>query len=118
MNDDPALPEENNIATTTAWWVKRDAGPMSHDDRASFEAWLAMDSANRAAFDEVSILCGELRALRLNRAPMTLTPARRRSWLIPSSALLAASLTLLFMFDDRSIRWRADFHTGTSETRW
>ncbi|MGO9720580.1 MAG: FecR family protein [Methylocella sp.] len=119
MNNDPAFPEKKDIhETATAWWVKRDAGPLPREDHAAFEAWLAQDPANRAAFDEVSLLCGELRALRQGRAPVASAPVRRRPWLASAFALLAASLALAFLFNDMPILWRANFHTGTGETRF
>lgn len=116
MNNDPALPKDKEVhETATAWWVKRDAGPMSHDDRAAFEAWLVADAANRAAFDEVSLLCGELRALRPNQ--VATAPARPKPWLIPGFALLTLFLGLVFLFNGMPILWQADFRTGTGETR-
>jgi len=118
MNDDPAFPENKEVhEAATAWWVKRDAGPLSREDRAAFEAWLVANPANRAAFDEVSLLCGELRALRPGRAPVASAPVRRGPWLASAFALLAASLALTFLFSDIPILWRADFYTGTGETR-
>jgi transmembrane sensor len=118
MIDDPALPNNKDMhETATAWWVKQDAGPLSREDRAAFEAWLAANPANSAAFDEVSMLCGELRALRPSRASVAIAPVRRGPWLASAFAFLAASLVLVFLLNDVPILWRADFHTGTGETR-
>ena len=118
MNDDRAIAERKDIhETATAWWVKRDAGPLSREDDAAFEAWLAKDPANGAAFDEVSLLCRELRALRPGRALVASTRSRRGPWLIQASALLAASLAMILMFNGLAILWRADFRTGTGEIK-
>lgn len=118
MNDDPAFSKDKEAhETATAWWVKQDKGPLSAEDRAAFDAWLATDLANRTAFDEVSFLCEELRALRPSRAPLASAPLRRRPWLASAIALPVASLALAFLFNDMSILWRADFYTGTDETR-
>ena len=118
MSDDQAFPSNKDVhETATAWWVKCDAGPLSREDRATFEVWLAANPANRAAFDEVSVLCGELRALRPSRAPVASAPVRSGPWLASAVALLAAFLALAFLFNDMPILWRADFYTGTGETR-
>jgi transmembrane sensor len=118
MNDDPAFSKNQEACeTATAWWVRQDKGPLSRDDRAAFDAWLATDPTNRTAFDEVSFLCEELRTLRPSRARVVSAPARRRPWLASAFALLIASLALAFLFNDISILFRADVHTGTGETR-
>lgn len=95
-----------------AWWVKRDAGPLSREEKKAFDGWLAADPANAAAYGEVAALCGDVRALR-RRAPAA--TGRRR--LTVASALLAASLAAVSTFDDLRLLWRADFRTGTGETQ-
>lgn len=105
-------PEAHEAAI--AWWVKRDAGPFSRDEKAAFEAWLAADPANADAFAEISLLCGDVRALR--RRARTQKGERHRR-LASAAALLAASLVAISTFDDFWIFWRADYHTGTGETR-
>jgi transmembrane sensor len=118
MNDDDQFPDDEVAHTAAgAWWVKLDAGPLSREDRVAFEAWLGDDPVNRAAFDEVSALCGEVRAMRPKRAEAVKAPAARRARLIAAAALLAASFALFLSFDELTLSWRADFRTNTGESR-
>ena len=95
-----------------AWWARCDAGPLSTEDRAAFDAWLAEDAAHRAAFDDALRLFRDVQALWAG------TPASKRwHWQVPALALLAASLAMFFRFDELSLLWRSDFHTGIGETR-
>jgi transmembrane sensor len=96
-----------------AWWVRRDAGPLSRQEAQAFDAWLAADEANAAAFAEICSLCGEVKALR----PRAGAPARRWRRLVVAPALLAASLAAALVFPQTSLLLRSDVHTGVGETR-
>ncbi len=98
------------------WWVRKTAGPLSREDQAAFDAWLAADAAHRAAFDDISAMWQDVKSLRPSRAGR---PARanRRSWLIGAATLGAASLVLFVTHDDLSIFLRSDHYAGTGETK-
>lgn len=96
------------------WWVRLDAGALSHGELSAFRAWLAGDKANEAAFEDICDLWGDLGKLR-GRLPRP-APAPR-PWLLPAAALAAAAIVLLFAFGEPSILWRADFSSGTGEVR-
>lgn len=117
MNEnDRSLDEDAIHRTAGEWWVKIDAGPLSRDDRAAFDAWLADDPFNKVAFDEVSGLCDEAQTIEpwpTGEAEV----ATRGSRLAVVAGLLAASLALLVSFDELTLLWRADYRTGTGETR-
>lgn len=110
-HDDPDV-----HAAAIAWWVKRDAAPLSRADRDAFETWLAADPSHRAAFDEVVALCGQVRALA--SAPSAARGARpSHARRLVLAGLAVGSVALVLSFDELSILWRADFRTGTGETR-
>jgi len=108
--------EEAVYRTAGEWWVKSDGGPLSREERAAFDAWLAADPFHRAAFDEVSSICGEAQTLEPwpGDAPEI---ARRPRRLAMAAALLAAGLASFLFFDELTLLWRADFRTGTAEAR-
>jgi transmembrane sensor len=96
-----------------AWWVKCDAGPLSAQEQAALDAWLAADPAHRAALGDAARLFGDIRQLWAARRP----PASRRSLAAPAAVLLAASLACLLLIDEIALRFRADALTATGETR-
>ncbi|MBY6240323.1 FecR domain-containing protein [Methylosinus sp. Sm6] len=96
-----------------AWWVKCDAGPLSAQEQAELDAWLAADPAHRAALDGAERLFGEVRRLWAAGRPT----ARRRPLAAPATALLAASLAFWLFFDEIALRFRADALTAIGETR-
>jgi transmembrane sensor len=98
------------------WWVRRKAGPLSREDQAAFDAWIAGDAAHKAAFDEISIIWKDVTSLRPHPAPRP-APAMRRTWLIGAAALGAASFALLVFHDDMSIFLRSDFYAGAGDTK-
>lgn len=98
------------------WWVRLDAGALSHAELLAFRAWLANDPANEAAFDEVCDLWGDLEKLR-GRLPAPRTVPVRRPWLWPAAALAAAAIVLFLGSSEISLTWRADFSTGTGEVK-
>lgn len=117
MNQDKAnSTHEDARGAAIAWWVRQKAGPLSREDRAAFDAWLADAAANRAAFDDISEMCELIAGLR------TPDPARRsnsaiaRPWLIGAGALSACFALFLF-YDDMSIFLRSDHYAGVGETR-
>jgi transmembrane sensor len=114
MNEDDEKNEEPDAHdAATAWWVRRDAGPLSREEDRAFAAWLAADAAHASAYDEIVALCGEVRALR-PRAAATKAPRRRR---IVAATALAASLAGVAAFDQLALVLRADARTGVGETR-
>jgi transmembrane sensor len=117
MNINDRAPDEDAIYKAAgAWWVRIDAGPLSREDRAAFDAWLAADPFNRAAFDEISVLCEEAQTTQAWPVGDEAAVARHPRLAI-GAALLAASLPLFVSFDELALRWRADYRTGTGETR-
>jgi transmembrane sensor len=112
MQDKKAPPELRDIAID--WWLRRNEKPLSKKETAAFEAWLAEDATHRAAFDEVSALCGFMEP----RWPGA-RPARRarRSRRKAAGTLLAGLVVLLVFGDDISLFLRADHLTGAGETR-
>jgi transmembrane sensor len=98
-----------------AWWVKCDAGPLLHSDRAAFEAWLTEDPSHRAALDEVEALCGQVRALAPEQPGARKGKSQARRLVV--AGLAAAAIALIFSFDELSLLWRADFRTGSGEVR-
>lgn len=98
------------------WWTRLDAGAPSPAEREAFAAWLTRDPANKAAFDDICCLWGDLETIRtMVAAP---APARR---VVPRlgrkslAALAACAVALAFSYDDLSIRWRARALTGAAE---
>jgi transmembrane sensor len=110
-SDKTDQPDAHDAAT--AWWVRRDAGPLARGEERAFAAWLAADAANAAAFDEIVALLGEVRALR-PRAAARAPRRRRRAF---AATLLAASLAGVAAFDQLALILRADMRTGVGETR-
>jgi transmembrane sensor len=114
MSEDYEKNEEPDVHdAATAWWVRRDAGPLSREEQRAFTDWLAADAANAAAYDEIVALCGEVRALRPRATPAR-APRRRR---IVAATALAASLAGIVAFDQLALILRADARTGVGETR-
>lgn len=99
----------------TAWWVKRDAGPLSRAEARAFSAWLVADPANAAAFEEICALCGDVKALRPRAAQVPAHSRGRRR--LALGAALAASLAAVGSLDGLRLLWLSDFRTGAGETR-
>ncbi|WP_400770590.1 FecR family protein [Methylosinus sporium] len=98
------------------WWVRLDAGALSPSELAAFRAWLTSDPANEKAFEEVCDLWGASESLRRRLLPPnahSVAPGRYHKWKLPAAGFATALLALSFACDDLSIRWRADFRTGT-----
>lgn len=114
------LPSDEQPARDAAlkWWTRIDAGALSPAESEEFAAWLTRRPENKAAFDEVSLLWGELEVLRphLPRvAPATAAP--RRSWRMRGAALAAVLVALFLSADDLALLLRATERTGVGETR-
>ena len=98
------------------WWVRKKAGPLSREDQAAFDAWLAAGAAHKAAFDEISTMWEDVTSLRPGPARRR-APAMRLSWFAGAAAFGAASFALLVFHDDMSIFLRSDFYAGTGQTK-
>jgi len=118
MSDDApfsAQPDPHEAAA--AWWVKIDAGSLSRSDCSAFKTWLAQNPAHQAAFDEVSLLCADVRAQRPSPSAVITSVTARRRRLALLSGIAGACAVLVLLYDDLSLRWRADYWTGTGETQ-
>jgi len=114
-NDDRfSQPDSHNSAIF--WWVRKKAGPLSSDDQAAFDAWLAENAAHQAALDDVSKMWGDLRSLRPTPAERP-AAGPRRQWLAGTAALSAAALALFMVQGDFSVFLRSDFYAGTGATK-
>jgi transmembrane sensor len=102
-------------AAAIGWWVRLDAGALSHAELLAFRAWIARDPAHEAAFEDICDLWGDLEGLR-NQIPSFRAKPRRRLWLLPAGAA-ALALCLWLGAGELSVLWRADFSTGTGEVR-
>ncbi|CAN2535588.1 Protein+FecR [Methylocapsa aurea] len=120
--DGPSEAELERRRAAIAWWMRLDSGASTPAERKAFAAWLTADAANKAAFDDICRLWGDLEVVRPRLAP---TPASRRDGRgrlprpgqSPAAALAGLALALAFSFDELSIRWRARALTGTGELR-
>ncbi|ATQ70242.1 MULTISPECIES: FecR family protein [Methylosinus] len=116
--DDIAAKERRRAAI--AWWTRLDAGAPSPAERAQFAAWLTRDPANKAAFDDICCLWGDVEIIReAVSAPTRARPGfalPRPGWR-SAAALGAVALALALSFDELSIRWRATALTGAAELR-
>ncbi|HEY8064736.1 MAG TPA: FecR family protein [Methylosinus sp.] len=121
--DGPSEAELERRRAAIAWWMRLDSGASTPAERKSFAAWLTADAANKAAFDDICRLWGDLEILRPQLSP-TLAAARRaergrlpRPGLRSAAALAGLALALALSYDELSIRWRARALTGTGELR-
>ncbi|HUB65481.1 MAG TPA: FecR family protein [Methylocella sp.] len=116
MRDDSQSPREDPHDAAIFWWVRRKAGPLSREDQAAFDAWLAGGAAHKAAFDEISILWQDVTSLRPPQS-RRLTLAMWQSWLAGAAILGIASSVLWIYHGDVSIFLHSDFYAGTGETK-
>jgi transmembrane sensor len=117
MTEDEGQPPRTDAHDSAIfWWVRRKAGPLSREDRAAFDAWLAGSTEHQAAFEEIAIMWEDVRGLRPRPAKRR-TPATRLAWLVGAAALGTASLALFVFHDDMSIFLRSDFYTGTGQIK-
>lgn len=98
------------------WWVSSRAG-FSPEERAAFEAWFAADPAHRAAYDDIVQTFEQVRQVRGSR-PARPVPRMSRRGKLAAGAVLAAACLALFVFSGTLPTFlRADFSTGTGETK-
>jgi len=116
--DDPTTEEKDRRVAAISWWIRLDASAPTPTEREEFAAWLTDDPANKAAFDDVCCLWGDLECLRPLIAPAGKARARRLGLGRKGAFALAfLSLALFLSYDDISSRWRAREWTGAAETR-
>lgn len=114
MDSDPLPSGDRERREAAIEWLSRiRTGAMTRADRDAFDAWLAADEANRAAFEKAFALWRDLKGVSI---PAVSAPSRRPSRRLAAAAL-AATLLLAFFADDLAILWRADFSTGVGELR-
>ncbi len=94
------------------WWLRHNDGPLPEKDRATFEAWLAADEANKAAFEKVSRIGGMVATRKPGGKPRRKGRSSKKM-----AAGVAGALALFIFHDDLSIALRSDYRTGTAETR-
>jgi transmembrane sensor len=102
------------------WWTRLDAAPPSPKEQQDFVDWLTRDPANRAAFEEICCLWGDLEIVRplITTLPRDASPRRVFAEKAAIGAGLAAVAFTLFLFsDDIWILLRAQMRTGAAETR-
>ncbi|WP_400767117.1 FecR family protein [Methylosinus sporium] len=99
------------------WWLRRKNRAPTSCEQTEFEAWLAADTANRAAFDDISDMCGHLIDMDPARSKGLAGVRTGRSWRLPAAALVAASVAFAVFFDDLSLFLRSDYRAGTGETK-
>ena len=118
MNQDSANSnDESPRDAAIEWWLRRKPGGLSGAEQAEFEAWLARCEANRAAFEDISEMCGHIVEMRPVRSARGSEQEKRRAWRAPTAALVAASLALFVVFDDLSLFLRSDYSAGTGQTK-
>lgn len=118
MNRDESSREEEERRTTAIrWWTRLDSGALSPSESEEFVGWLTRDPVNKAAFDDVVRLWGDLESLRPHVSSPAAPPRPRRFKMIGASAFAVLALVSFVWFDDLSILWRAHAHTGTGEIR-
>jgi transmembrane sensor len=108
-----------------AWFARLRAGKSSPAERAEFEAWLAQDAANRAAFEKVENLWGEFESVRADPAVLVMREqarGRQRSWrthALVAGIVVAAGLLGVFGIQ-QGVRWHmqtAQKQASSYETR-
>jgi len=118
MNQDSANSnDESPRDAAIEWWLRRKPGSLSRAEKAEFEAWLARSEANRAAFEDISEMCGHIVEMRPVQSARSSDQEKRRAWRLPTAALVAASFALFVVFDDLSLFLRSDYSAGTGQTK-
>lgn len=110
----PVNTEPDALEQAADWHLRLQEAPEA---RHEFLHWLQADSAHRAAWQRMEQLMGALDHLAPQPVPvMPMPPRRRRYW--PGLAV-AASLALIAVLaiPPATQAWRADFYTGTGQTR-
>jgi transmembrane sensor len=118
MVEDRFPGDERPRKDAIGWWIRLDSAPLSPKERAEFADWLARDPANRAAFEDICRLWGDLEFVRpLVAAPAPAARGMTRTKMPCAAALVAAAFALFFFSDDIWLLLRAEARTGTAERR-
>jgi transmembrane sensor len=119
-DEDDAAPGNARDAAID-WLMRINERALSEDEAKAFSAWLAADSANMAAYDDISEMFGALTSMSLRATPAERTaPAQRtkRAWAAAGAAsLMAASIALFLFFDETSLFLRSDHYAGPGEKK-
>jgi len=120
---EPAAPDRDDLfAEASGWYFRLQAEDVTTAERDRFSCWLAQGAAQYEAWQEVQLLLGSLRepARRMREAEQARwkKPAGQR-WLPKACAAAVVLMTigLLAAQTPWLDRWRADYATGTGETR-
>lgn len=125
---DPALEEAIN------WFVRHDAGALTSEEQADFEAWLGADPQNEAAYGTIRQLWSDLDEVPVadkpnalpaqphDGKPKTIVPlqgSRKRKRIWQAACALAAGMALFFIAlgSDLPIRMQADALTAVGEIK-
>lgn len=108
---DPAAPSARDAAID--WWLRQNERTLSRKEKAAFEAWLASDEANAAAFEKISSICGFMEPRWPGAGAVRKSRRSRRK-----AAVTVATAVALFAFlDEISLFLRSDYRTGVGETK-
>lgn len=99
------------------WWLRQNDSPLSKKDQAAFEAWLAVDEANRVAFEKLSRIGGLIEARHSGPKQRRKGRRTRAKTTAATAAGVVGAVALFVLYDDVSIYLRSDYRTGTAETR-
>src|SRR3569623_74433 len=92
--------EEVRRAQAADWLVRLQAADLDEAEAVAFDAWLAADPANAAAYDATLAVLLELEAAaprieaELRRAPPRRSTAARRGWLAAGGLAAAATVAV------------------------
>jgi transmembrane sensor len=113
MDSDPSSSRDQWRREAAIDWLSRiRTGAMTRADRDAFDAWLAADEANRAAFEKAFALWRDLKGVSI---PAAAAPSRQPHW--PLAAATLAAMLLFYFASDLTILWRADFATGVGQLK-
>jgi transmembrane sensor len=98
------------------WLLRLDEGELTGSERARFDAWIASDPANKAAFDDMARMLEQLSTMDLAASAPRRVAFRFWKTLAWSSALVASILLVAF-YSDLSLYIRSDYYAGTGQTK-
>jgi transmembrane sensor len=104
-------PESPRVAAVD-WWVRKKDGALSQREQAAFEAWLASDPTNAAAFEDISRMCDYVESLAPRRPAKRLMHSSKRPPWVGAAAFAMACLVFFFSFDEISLAMRSDIYAG------
>jgi transmembrane sensor len=96
------------------WWLRRNDGPLSKKEEAEFNAWLAREEANKAAFDKVAAMCGIMAQHWPGARPVRKARRSRRK---AAAAAITGAVAVFAVFSDLPLYLRSDHYAGTGETK-